>query len=72
MDDLICTHTATAPDGERIFAVEATFAEGSSLGGVSTGGMRESELRAVVEVFEGADLEPSMRRHIETIRAAID
>ena len=61
---LRCEHTATAPDGERIFAVIAESDEY----GLTTGGMRESELRAVVETFEDV---PSMASAVRMIRDAL-
>ncbi len=58
-----CIHTATRPDGERIFAIEG--------GNLSTGGMTETELRALIAQLEELSLDPSLRRTIETIKAAL-
>jgi hypothetical protein len=64
MSRLTCEHTATTPDGERIFAVEARL----DSYGITTGGMRESELRAVVEVLGRKGL----GRDYDVIVAALD
>lgn len=48
MSSFTCTHTATATNGERLFAVEAHSDDHYA---IATGAMPESELRAVVEVL---------------------
>lgn len=57
-----CTYVCTR-DGERIFAIEG--------GHLTTGGMTETELRAMLEAFEGAELGPQMRHSLEVVKAAL-
>lgn len=60
---LTCRYTATV-DGERIFAVCSDNGEY----GISTGGMPESELRAVVEELDGV----LPAKDIKVIKEALD
>lgn len=59
-----CTHVTTRADGERIFSLEG--------GGFGSGGMTETELRAILETFEGSSLGATLRRALDVIRAALE
>lgn len=59
-----CVKTGVNAAGERIFAIEG--------GHLGTGGMTETELRAIVENFENAELGAQMRAHLKVIKRALE